>query len=383
MTGSDQAAACGRDKVRAMEFGDREIVFIDQTKLPGRLEKVRAISVEDVARAIEDLVVRGAPAIGIAAAYGLALHADLAEERTPESFLAGFERAAERLARTRPTAVNLFWAIDRMRRVARESVGLAVTDPAGPSGDAWLGRVRDALRHEASEIAEADERGNRRLAWYGQALLPDKCRVLTHCNAGALATGGYGTALGIIRAAVEAGKEISVLVDETRPLWQGARLTAWEMVQEGIPATLITDNMAGHFMSRGEVDVVIFGADRIAANGDVANKIGSYSVAILAHHHRIPCYSAAPLSTVDLGTPTGGDIVIEERHRDEVSRPYGLEIAPAGIKVANPAFDVTPNRYLTAIVTDHGVARPPFERTLRELAAREPVEPGRREGAET
>jgi methylthioribose-1-phosphate isomerase len=216
------------------------------------------------------------------------------------------------------------------------------------------------------------------LSTYGQALLPRKCRVLTHCNAGALATGGYGTALGIIRAAREAGKEVSVLVDETRPLWQGARLTAWELMQEGIPATLITDSMAGWFMSRGEVDVVIFGADRIAANGDVANKIGSYSLAVLARAHGLPCYSAAPLSTVDLDTKTGADIVIEERSPEEVTRPYGLLVAPPGVAAANPAFDVTPARLITAIVTDAGVAWPPYERSLRELAERAS---GRREGA--
>jgi len=355
--------ARGRDHVRAMEFRGREIVFIDQTRLPTKIAHVRAASVEDVARAIETMVVRGAPAIGIAAAYGLALHVALSEARTPAEFLEDFDSAAERLARTRPTAVNLFWAIEAMKETAREAVA-AVGDP--PAAD-WLDTVRSRLRSRAGEIAGADERGNRRLAWHGQELLPDRCRVLTHCNAGALATGGYGTALGIIRAAVEARKDISVFVDETRPLWQGARLTAWEMVQEGIPATLITDNMAGYFMSRGEVDAVIFGADRIAANGDVANKIGSYSLAVLADAHGIPCYCAAPRSTIDLGTRTGADIVIEERDPDEVRRPYGLEVAPAGIAVANPAFDVTPARLITAIVTEAGVARPPYDESLAEL----------------
>jgi methylthioribose-1-phosphate isomerase len=361
----DQTAAEGRDRVRAMEFGGRELVFLDQTKLPARVDYVRALSVEDVARAIETMVVRGAPAIGIAAAFGLALYAALSEAATPEEFLRGFDTATERLARTRPTAVNLFWALERMRGVARETLA-GQSGPAQPSAR-WLEEVREKLRAEALEIAGADERGNRRLSWYGQELLPQKCRVLTHCNAGALATGGYGTALGIVRAAAEAGKDISVFVDETRPLWQGARLTAWELLQEGIPATLITDNMAGYFMGRGEVDVVIFGADRIAANGDVANKIGSYSVAVLAHAHGIPVYSAAPLSTIDLATKSGADIIIEERAPEEVTRPYGLEVAPAGITVANPAFDVTPARYISAIVTDAGVARPPYEASLREL----------------
>jgi len=369
VTEAGAARGGGRDRVRALEFGDREIVFLDQTKLPAKVDYVRAGSVEDVARAIETMVVRGAPAIGIAAAYGLALHAALSEARAPEEFLRNFEAAAQRLARTRPTAVNLFWAIEAMRDTAREAIA-ALGDP--PPAE-WLDTVRRRLRSKAGDIAGADERGNRRLARYGQQLLPGRCRVLTHCNAGALATGGYGTALGVIRAAVEAGKEVSVLVDETRPLWQGARLTAWELLQEGIGVTLITDNMAGWFMNRGEVDVVIFGADRIAANGDVANKIGSYSLAVLADAHGIPCYCAAPRSTIDLRTASGADIVIEERDPDEVRRPYGLEIAPAGVPVANPAFDVTPARLITAIITEAGVARPPYEQSLAELCRRAPT----------
>ncbi len=369
----------GRTAVRAVTLGDREVVFLDQTKLPGAIAFLRAASVEEVARAIETMVIRGAPAIGIGAAYGLALYADLAASPVggtptsqsdaasvarslePAAWLEGFRAAAARLARTRPTAVNLFWAIDRMTRAAEAAVAEAAPLPG------WPAAVRDRLRAQALEIAAEDERANRRLGRHGQELLPGKCRVLTHCNAGALATGGYGTALGIIRAAVEAGKDISVFVDETRPLWQGARLTAWEMLQEGIPATLITDNMAGWFMSQGQVDAVIVGADRIAANGDVANKIGTYSLAVLAGAHGIPFYSAAPRSTIDLGTKTGRDIVIEERPADEVTRPYGLEVAPPGIKVANPAFDVTPSRLITAIVTEDGVARPPYEASLASL----------------
>jgi methylthioribose-1-phosphate isomerase len=369
-----------------VRLAEGEVVFLDQTKLPGKIEFLAARSVEEVARAIETMVVRGAPAIGIAAAFGLALQADLAvgpatvgagaaspAVLTPEAFLAGFAAAAERLARTRPTAVNLFWAIDRMKRVAREAVpggpapaGAGLTGPYAPG---WLTVARDRLRAEALEIAAADERANREIGRFGQELLPGKCRILTHCNAGALATGGYGTALGIIRAAVEAGKDISVLVDETRPLWQGARLTAWEMLQEGIPATLITDSMAGWFMSQGQVDAVIVGADRIAANGDTANKIGTYSVAVLAAAHGIPFYVAAPRSTIDVRTSNGRDIVIEQRAAEEVSRPYGLEVAPPGVGVANPAFDVTPARLIAAIVTEAGVARPPFERSLAELLA--------------
>jgi methylthioribose-1-phosphate isomerase len=367
--GQGPGGRTGRGRVRPLELREAEVVLLDQTRLPTRVEYVRALSVEEVARAIETMVVRGAPAIGIAAAYGLALHAAVSGARTPDGFLQDFEAAAGRLARTRPTAVNLFWAIERMKRTARQAVRDAVRTGA-PGGRPWLEAVRDRLRAEALEIAGADERGNRRLGRYGQALLPRRCRVLTHCNAGALATGGYGTALGIIRAAVEAGKEVSVLVDETRPLWQGARLTAWELMEEGIPATLITDSMAGWFMARGEVDAVIFGADRIAANGDVANKIGSYSLAVLADAHGIPCYSAAPLSTVDLETKSGEDIVIEERPPEEVARPYGLEIAPPGMAVANPAFDVTPARLITAIVTDAGVARPPYDKSLAALFER-------------
>jgi len=340
-------------------LGDREVVFLDQTKLPAKVEFLRARSVEEVARAIETMVVRGAPAIGIAAAFGLALHAEVTEVFTPAAFLAGLDEAAARLARTRPTAVNLFWALDRMKRAARRIL-------EGAAGD-WRDAVRTGLRREAAAIAEADYEANRRLGRFGQGLLPGQCRVLTHCNAGALATGGYGTALGIIRAAVEAGKDVEVLVDETRPLWQGARLTAWELLEEGIPATLITDNMAGWFMSRGDVDAVIVGADRIAANGDTANKIGTYSLAVLAHAHGLPFYVAAPLSTIDLGTATGQDIVIEERAADEVARPYGLDVAPPGVKVSNPAFDVTPARLITAIVTEAGVARPPYDRSLAAM----------------
>jgi len=399
--GTRVTVAPANEPIRAVTLGQGEVVFLDQTKLPGKIEYLRAGSVEAVARAIETMVVRGAPAIGISAAFGLALHADLAVglsaaaataaatataatarpapiPLTTEAFLAGFEAAAARLARTRPTAVNLFWAIDRMTRVARENLaGVGATGgaaspgasgaPAGPLVPGWLAAVRDRLRAEASEIAAEDERANRRMGRYGQELLPGKCRVLTHCNAGALATGGYGTALGVIRAAVEAGKDISVFVDETRPLWQGARLTAWEMVQEGIPATLITDNMAGWFMSQGLVDAAIVGADRIAVNGDVANKIGTYSVAVLAGAHGIPFYVAAPRSTIDLEAKSGRDIVIEERGADEVRRPYGLELAPPGIMVANPAFDVTPARLITAIITEAGVARPPYEDSLAAL----------------
>jgi methylthioribose-1-phosphate isomerase len=376
--GTGPAGNPERTAVRAVTLGAGEVVFLDQTKLPGKVEFLRANSVEAVARAIETMVVRGAPAIGISAAFGLALYADLAvadssrggPQPTPETFLEGFQAASTRLAKTRPTAVNLFWALACMSRTARDALAASVRSSGpgaastGSLAPGWLTAVRDRLRAEAVEIAAEDERANRRMGQYGQELLPGKCRILTHCNAGALATGGYGTALGVIRAAVEAGKDISVFVDETRPLWQGARLTAWEMVQERIPATLITDNMAGWFMSQGLIDVVIVGADRIAANGDVANKIGTYSVAVLAGAHGIPFYVAAPRSTIDLKTESGRDIVIEQRAADEVRRPYGLELAPMGIEVANPAFDVTPARLIAAIITEAGVARPPYGTSL-------------------
>jgi len=273
-----------------------------------------------------------------------------------------FDRISETISRTRPTAVNLFWAVDRMRRVFEELL-------AAPLPDAKkVAAVKSRLVEEAQRVLAEDIAINQAMGQHGAALLPEAGTVLTHCNAGALATGGYGTALGVIRAAVAAGKKLQVFADETRPFLQGARLTAWELMQDGIPVTLITDNMAGHFMKQGEIKAVIVGADRIAANGDVANKIGTYSVAVLAHVHGIPFYVAAPISTLDLRLASGGQIPIEERSSAEVTQLAGISIAPANVVARHPAFDVTPHRYVTAIVTERGVARPPFTESLRTLA---------------
>jgi len=275
---------------------------------------------------------------------------------------AEFDRIAETISRTRPTAVNLFWAVARMRRVFEDAL-------TGPLPDAAkLTAVKSRLVEEAQRVLAEDIAINQAMGRHGAALLPDAGTVLTHCNAGALATGGYGTALGVIRAAVAAGKKLRVFADETRPFLQGARLTAWELAADGIPVTLITDNMAGHFMKQGEIKAVIVGADRIAANGDVANKIGTYSVAVLAHEHGIPFYVAAPISTLDLSLVSGDLIPIEERSSAEVTQLAGIPIAPANVEARHPAFDVTPHRYVTAIITERGVARPPYTESLKALA---------------
>jgi len=297
--------------------------------------------------------VRGAPLIGITAAYGVALAAARITAADMPGFLTELDQAIEMLGATRPTAVNLFWALRRMRAVAR---GAATPDEA-----------RSRLLAEARAIHEEDVAGNRMMGRIGADLIADGATVLTHCNAGALATGGYGTALGVIRAARESGKEVKVFVDETRPVLQGARLTAWELVREGIPATLIADSAAGSLMRRGLISCVVVGADRIAANGDVANKIGTYQAAVLAHEHGIPFYVAAPTSTLDLTLPNGDEIPIEERRAEEVTHFAALPTAPAGIRVFNPAFDVTPARYVSAIVTERGIARPPYGESLRGL----------------
>ncbi len=328
--------------------------LIDQRKLPAELTYLECEHYREVAQAIKDMAVRGAPAIGVAAAFGLVQAVRQAVQRElPEAELVRcFQEAADTLAATRPTAVNLFWAIERMTAKLRSV--------RGKGGD----RILKALEAEARSIQAEDVAMNRRIGEYGARLIKDGWGVLTHCNAGALATAGYGTALGVIRAAHESGKSIHVYVDETRPLLQGARLTAWEMVQEGIPATLITDNMAGHFMQRGKINFVVVGADRIAANGDVANKIGTYTVAVLAREHGIPFYVAAPSSTVDLKLKTGADIPIEERSPSEVTAWGGKAVAPEGIAVANPAFDVTPARLVTGIITDRGIIYPPYDVNL-------------------
>ncbi len=327
--------------------------MIDQRRLPREEVYLRCREAGAVAAAIRDMAIRGAPAIGVAAAMGLALSVRAAASG-PER-RAAFERAAQELAATRPTAVNLFWAIARMRerlesQPAAEEDGLAT-----------------ALLLEALAIEREDLEACRHMGDLGAALLPERARVLTHCNAGALATAGYGTALGVIRSAAREGRLEHVFADETRPFLQGARLTAWELAKDGIPTTLITDGMAGHFMAKGEVNAVVVGADRIAANGDVANKIGTYSVAILAHEHHLPFFVAAPCSTIDLATASGESIPIEERAAEEVARFASVPVAPEGVAVRNPAFDVTPARYVTAIVCERGVARPPYGRSLAAL----------------
>jgi methylthioribose-1-phosphate isomerase len=328
--------------------------LVDQTRLPAEVMVHECRTAADVAEAIRTMRVRGAPAIGVAAAYALALGAREYAGDDPAGFRGHLELVATEVRATRPTAVNLFWAIARALALADASLAQGV--PA----------ARAALVTLAERLREDDIALNRQLGRHGADLVPDGARVLTHCNAGALATAGYGTALGVVRGAVEAGKRLHVYVDETRPFLQGARLTAWELHADQIPLTLITDNMAGYFMAQGKVDLVVVGADRIAANGDVANKIGTYSVAVLAHAHSIPFYVAAPTSTVDLTLASGDGIPIEERSPDEVTHFAGHRVAPEGIGVANPAFDVTPHRFVTAIVTERGILRPPFGPALAD-----------------
>lgn len=335
--------------IETIQWTSSGVVMIDQTKLPGEERYVTCTDYQQVAEAIRSMIIRGAPAIGVAAAMGIALgmlHAESSAE---------FDQICETLARTRPTAVNLFWAIDRMRRLYSQLQ------------DRPIAEIRSALIAEAQQIRLEDIAINECIGRNGAALIPDGKTVLTHCNAGALATAGYGTALGIIRAAVAAGKKIDVFADETRPFLQGARLTVWELQHDNIPATLITDNMAGHFLHSGRIGCVVVGADRIAANGDVANKIGTYSVAVLAKENGVPFYVAAPISTLDLTLASGDQIPIEQRPAAEVTHVYGVQVAPDGAAVENPAFDVTPHRYVTAIITERGVARPPYADSLRKL----------------
>ena len=338
-----------------LRWRDDRLEMLDQRALPARIEYRQYDSASAVAEGIRTMVVRGAPAIGCAAAYGVALEAQRLQGSGPVEFRSGLARAHEDLARSRPTAVNLFWALARMREKEK------AFDGAAPSQGAA------ALLAEAHAIKEEDVRLNRAMGEYGAALLADGARILTHCNAGALATAGHGTALGVIRSAVASGKRIAVLVDETRPFLQGARLTAWELGQDGIPATLIADNAAGHLMSRSEIDGVIVGADRVAANGDVANKIGTYSVAVLAQRHGIPFYVACPLSTIDLAMASGADIPIEERDAAEVTGYGELRWAPQGVAVRNPVFDVTPAALVTALITEKGVVRAPDREKLEKL----------------
>jgi methylthioribose-1-phosphate isomerase len=336
----------------AIAWRGRSLVMIDQRKLPGQEVYVHCRTYIQVAQAIEKMVVRGAPAIGIAAAYGLALGVMALGAESGRSIDRDFERIYLRLERTRPTARNLFWALERMK---------AVYDRTRAEG---LKAVRTALLDEAKAIEQEDADINRAIGRYGQALLADGWTVLTHCNAGALATAEYGTALGVVRAAAAEGKRIKVFADETRPFLQGARLTVWELDRDGIPVVLITDSMAGWFMRRGEIQAVVVGADRIARNGDTANKIGTYTVAVLAKENRVPFYVAAPTSTIDLALADGAGIPIEERGPDEVRTVGGRLVTLPDAEVRNPAFDVTPAAYITAIVTERGVHRPPYEKNL-------------------
>jgi methylthioribose-1-phosphate isomerase len=346
---------------KTIEWTSEGVRMIDQTRLPAEETYRLCRNYQDVAEAIRSMVIRGAPAIGVAAAMGIALGIQQSEARGAADLKSDFEKIAEAISRTRPTAVNLFWAVRRMREV----FNAAISD--GLSGAHALDVVKSRLVEEAQKILAEDIAVNQAMGRHGAALLGDSGRVLTHCNAGALATGGYGTALGVIRAAISAGKKIEVLADETRPFLQGARLTAWELAKDGIPVTLITDSMAGHFMHSGQVNAVLVGADRIAANGDVANKIGTYTVAVLAHENNIPFYVAAPLSTIDPALATGDEIPIEERAPAEVTHWGGVLIAPASVPARHPAFDVTPHRYVTAIITERGVARDPYSESLRAM----------------
>ncbi len=340
--------------VRTIEWKNGSVVMLDQRLLPTR-EVYRVYrDHREVAKAIKDMVIRGAPAIGVAAAMGMALGA---RSLRPGDLSRDFDRLCRLFANTRPTAVNLFWAIERMRRVFLRNQHRPVDT------------LRMLIERESLAMHDEDIAANRRMGEYGAALIEDGATVLTHCNAGALATAGYGTALGVIRAVREAGKRIQVIACETRPFLQGARLTAWELKRDRIPVTLITDSMAAHFMQRGKISCVVVGADRVAANGDVANKIGTYAHAVLAHRHAIPFYVAAPISTIDLACPRGDNIPIEERPTREVSHVFDRQIAPSGIKIANPAFDVTPSELITGIITERGVARSPLGRTLAKLAA--------------
>ncbi len=341
--------------IRTIEWTESAVVVLDQRLLPGQ-EVYRSCNHHtQVADAIRSMAVRGAPLIGIAAAMGIALGMKTAEPKDLEDMDTLFERICTDMRATRPTGMNLFWAVQRMK---------SVYDAHRASG---IQAVSAALVQEALRMYSEDIESNRRIGYFGQQLIPDPARILTHCNAGALATAGYGTALGIVRAAVEAGKQVHVFADETRPLLQGARLTAWELEKDRIPVTVITDNMAGYFLKCGNIDCVIVGADRIAANGDVANKIGTYSISVVAKENGVPFYVAAPLSTLDLSIPDGSCIPIEERDPDEVRKVQGVMITPADAKAANPAFDITPNRYVHAIITERGIARPPLQESLSKL----------------
>ena len=346
--------------IQTLEWTDRGVVLIDQTKLPTEEVYVTCTTHQQVADVIRNMVVRGAPAIGVAAAMGIALGAKNSTAENDADLKKDFDQICESIRQTRPTAVNLFWAIRRMQ----EKFGSLRVRP--------VAQIKEALIEESQRMHAEDIAANQAMGRHGATLMPSSGGVLTHCNAGALATAGYGTALGVIRAAVEQGKKIHVYADETRPFLQGSRLTAWELMKDGIPTTVISDNMAGVMMQQGKIGAIVVGADRIAANGDVANKIGTYTVAVLAKEHGIPFYVAAPISTVDLGTPDGSKIPIEQRNAREVTHIAGKQMVPDGVGVENPAFDVTPAKLVTAIITERGIARAPYEKSLRELANQSP-----------
>ena len=346
-----------------IEWKDDGVVMIDQRKLPASEVYVTCKTANEVAKAIKTMVIRGAPAIGVAAAMGIALGMQRSTATGTKQFTTEFQKTCDMMAGTRPTAVNLFWAIERMRRTFAEAA----------QGGCSVDELKQRLGAEARMIHDEDVESCRAMGAHGATLVPQEAKILTHCNAGALATAGYGTALGVIRAAAEQGKRVAVLADETRPFLQGARLTAWELVKDGIDTTVITDNMAGSMMRLGNVDLVVVGADRIAANGDVANKIGTYAVAVLAREHDIPFYVAAPLSTIDLDTPDGTKIPIEERNDREVTHVGSSRLTPEGAHIRNPAFDVTPAKFVTAIITERGIARPPYAESLAALVHGAPV----------
>ncbi|HEV2992714.1 MAG TPA: S-methyl-5-thioribose-1-phosphate isomerase [Candidatus Angelobacter sp.] len=343
--------------IKTLEWTDEGVRFIDQTRLPLDEIYVTCRNYHEVASAIRDMVVRGAPAIGVAAAMGIALGVKQSQAQNVPALRAEFDNICATIGKTRPTAVNLFWAIRRMTTKFESLAGCSIE------------QIKNELAREAQRMYLEDIAANEAMGRHGATLMPSSGGVLTHCNAGALATCGYGTALGVIRAAIASGKKLHVFADETRPFLQGSRLTAWELTKDGIQTTLIADNMAGAMMKQGRVDAVVVGADRIAANGDVANKIGTYTVAVLAREHGIPFYVAAPWSTVDMGTPTGEQIPIEQRSPNEVTHHAGRQIAPNGVLVENPAFDVTPSKYVTAIITERGIATSPYSESLKQLSS--------------
>lgn len=346
--------------MRTIEWKEGKVFLIDQRKLPLKCEVINCSTYQEVAEAIKKMKIRGAPAIGVAAAFGMALAAYSSKAKNYEKFIHDMEEAKDCLVRTRPTAVNLFWALDRIMKLMTAVI----------KRDIELLKLKDLIFQEAKNIEQEDVEINKNMGRYGSSLIKDGDSILTHCNAGVLATVDHGTALGVIRTAFEEGKRIHVYVDETRPVLQGARLTAWELMQDKIPFTLITDNVAGFLMSKNKVNLVIVGADRIALNGDVVNKIGTYSLSVLARENAVPFYVAAPLSTIDTSLKSGQEIPIEERDPKEVTHVLGKQIAPTGVKVFNPAFDLTPNRYIEAIITEKGIIKKPYEKNIKLVVSK-------------